>query len=179
MTGQELIRSRRTVRRYNDRPIEKEIFDAVFDNVRFAPSWKNTQTARYTVLQGEKKAEFIEKALTVWPRNASIAEQAAAVIVVSTVHGLAGFNDDGSYTTAKEDRWEVFDAGIATQQLCLALHAEGVGSVIMGLFDEKAAHELAQLPENEIVSVVVCCGYPLDEAKCPPKKEKEEIVRYL
>ena len=52
MTGQELIRSRRTVRRYNDKPLERETLDAVFENVRFAPSWKNSQTARYTVLQG-------------------------------------------------------------------------------------------------------------------------------
>ena len=179
MTGQELIRGRRTVRRYSDRPLERETLDAVFENVRFAPSWKNSQTARYTVLQGEKKAEFIEKALTVWPRNAEIAAAAQAVIVVSTVHGIAGFNEDGSFSTAKEDRWEVFDAGIATQQLCLALYAEGVGSVIMGLFDEKNAAEAISLPESEIVSVVVCAGYDADCAKCPPKKEKKEIVRYL
>ena len=179
MTAQELIRGRRTVRRYNDRPIERETFDTVFENVRFAPSWKNTQTARYTVLQGEKKAQFIEKVFAAAARNASIAEQAAAIIVVSTVHGLAGFNEDGSFCTPKEDRWQVFDAGIATQQLCLALHAEGVGSVIMGFFDEKAAFEAAEIPEGEIVSCVVCCGYPLDEAKCPPKKEKEELVRWL
>ncbi len=54
---------------------------------------------------------------------------------------MSGYEHDGTFSTPQNDRWEVFDAGIATQTFCLAAHAKGVGSVILGIFDEEKIHQ--------------------------------------
>ena len=87
---------------------------------------------------------------------------APGMMVVTTVHGISGFNDDGTHTTVKGDHWESFDAGLAVQTLCLALHEAGLGSVIMGLFDQDAIAELADIPAGEIVSCILAVGYPAE-----------------
>ena len=95
------------------------------------------------------------------------------------IHGRSGFERDGSYTTSKEDRWEMFDAGIATQTFCLAAHEKGVGSVIMGIFDEDKVAELISLEEGRKVAALIAVGYPDEEPALPKRKEVEELVRFL
>ena len=94
------------------------------------------------------------------------------------VHGRSGYERDGSFTTSKEDRWEVFDAGIATQTFCLAAHEKGIGSVIMGIFDENKVGELIDIEEGRKVAALVAVGYPAETPEAPKRKPVEELVRF-
>lgn len=103
-----------------------------------------------------------------------------ALVVVSVVAGISGYEKDGSFSTSQEDRWEMFDAGIANQTFCLAAHSKGIGSVILGVFDEHKIRQYVSLPENEKVTNLIALGYPLEPAKSgPPRKEVSELLQII
>ncbi len=72
----------------------------------------------------------------------------------------------------------MYDTALATQNLVLAAHALGVGTVIMGGFDAKRAAEVLEVPEGFCVVVMIPLGYPAQEARVSPRKELSEIVFY-
>ena len=81
--------------------------------------------------------------------------------------------------TSKGDTWTMYDAGISAQTLCLAATDCGLGTVIMGVFDEVAMAELIHLPENQTVTGMIAIGYPAGDSKMPPRKPASELVTYL
>ena len=87
---------------------------------------------------------------------------------------------DGSYTTPKEDRWEMFDAGIAAQTFCLAAHEKGLGTVIMGIFDENKVGQVVEIPEGQTLAAIIPIGFPADgEVACPPRKAAEDLISFV
>lgn len=130
------IETRRSIRKFKAEQVPHEVMQEIVSAASFAPSWKNTQVTRYVVVESaDIKAKLAEEATLGFEHNNGIIKGCAALVVVNMVHGRSGFERDGSYTTSKEDRWEVFDAGLATQTFCLAAHEKGVGTVILGIFD--------------------------------------------
>ena len=95
------------------------------------------------------------------------------------LEGISGYEKDGSYSTPKGDRWEMFDAGIAAQTFCLSAHLNGVATVIMGIFDEAKIKEVCKLPEHETVVAMIGAGYPDEAAKAAPlRKEVSELLLF-
>ena len=130
MEALKCIETRRSVRKFKDEALDHEVLEAVVKEASFAPSWKNSQVVRYVVVENQEiKSKIANDAVLGFTYNTGTIEKAAALVVVTMIHGRSGFEKDGSYTTSKEDRWEMFDAGIATQTFCLAAHEKGIGSV--------------------------------------------------
>lgn len=163
MDAKTCITTRRSVRRFQDKPVSREVISDVVRIAQMAPTWKNSQTVRYIWIDNkELKDKIARDAVMGFAKNTDNLLSAPGMMVVTTVHGISGFNDDGTHTTVKGDHWESFDAGLAVQTFCLALHEAGLGSVIMGLFDQDAIAELADIPEGEIVSCILAVGYPAE-----------------
>lgn len=180
MEALQCIETRRSIRRFKQSPVSREVMEAIVKAASFAPSWKNTQVTRYVVVEDPAiKAKIANEAVLGFSFNSGTIENAAALVVVTMVHGRSGFEKDGSFSTSKEDRWEVFDAGIATQTFCLAAHDKGVGSVIMGIFDEEKVAELIGLEEGRKVAALISVGYPDEEPAVPKRKEVEELLRFV
>jgi nitroreductase len=72
----------------------------------------------------------------------------------------------------------MFDTGLAMQNVCLAAHAAGLGTVIVGFFDHKKAEEILNLPENIEVVAMTPLGYPAAEGSARKRKELSEFVFY-
>ena len=163
MDAKTCIETRRSVRRFQDQPVSRDLISQVVRLAQMAPTWKNSQTVRYIWIDDADLKEKIAKdAVMGFAKNTDNILNAPGLMVVTTVHGIAGYNEDGTQTTVKGDHWESFDAGIGVQTLCLALHEAGLGSVIMGLFDPDGVAELAGVPEGEIISCILAVGYPAD-----------------
>lgn len=113
------------------------------------------------------------------PENVHIVKNAPLVLVISNVKKRSGYERDGHVASAKGDSWEMFDAGAACQTLCLAAAEFGLGTVIMGTFDEDGISSYIGLPEDEKIIALVACGYPLEVPKPPRRKEVSEILRYF
>ena len=72
----------------------------------------------------------------------------------------------------------MFDLGLATQNLCLAAHACGLGTVILGLFDHNQAKTILKVPEGcELVSLIPM-GYPAKRPSAPKRRQIEEFAHF-
>lgn len=157
------LKTRRSVRRFEDRPVSRELLTEVVRLAQFAPSWKNSQTVRYYIVDDPAlKDQIAEDATMGFRKNCDNLKSAAAAVIIATVTGVCGYEADGAPSTELGSHWQSFDAGIATQTFCLAAHELGLGSVIMGLFDGKKVAELAALPEGLQVSCLLAVGYPAE-----------------
>lgn len=179
MEALECIKGRRSVREFTSEPVSKETIEAVIDTARFAPSWKNTQISRYVVLTGDSKKALADAAFDAWVGNANITNNAPMVIVQTYVKNRSGFERDGSFSTSKGDRWQNYDCGIAAETFCLAAYEKGLGTVIMGIFDEDKAAKVINLPEEQGVAAIIAIGYPVSKSEAPKRKEVSDLVTYL
>ncbi len=177
MNSTECIKTRRSIRSFNKNPVEKEVLANVVAVATYAPSWKNSQTTRYiAVLDGELKSRLAEECMLGFEYNKNTANNAPAMVIVTTVNSRSGYERDGSFTTSKGTHWQSFDAGIATQTFCLAAHEAGLGTVIMGIFDEDKVAETVGVPEGQSVSALIAVGYTDTAPEAPKRKSIEELL---
>ncbi|HEX3011569.1 MAG TPA: nitroreductase family protein [Syntrophomonadaceae bacterium] len=169
----ECIKSRRSIRHFLDKEIPDNLVEQLLEAVRWAPSWANTQCWEVIVV---KEQAMKEKIAEVMGQNYSTKAVIAApvVMIMCAAKGKSGFNQ-GVPTTNKGD-WFMFDLGIASQNLCLAAHALGLGTVHVGHFDHARMDQLLELPENIETVEIIPAGYPAREGTAPPRKELSEFV---
>lgn len=176
------IKERRSVRKFKEEKIPREVITEIVETARFAPSWKNTQIVRYIVIDDKEKiAELASDKCTYgFTYNIKTLAGAAAIAVLTYVEGVSGYEKDGSFSTQKGDRWQMFDAGIAAQTFCLAACEKGIGTVIQGYFDEEEIKNVLGIPENQKIGAVIPMGYPLEgEIKAPPRKDASELLTFI
>ena len=179
MNAIDCIKTRRSIRKFQDKAVDPALIEQIVEAASYAPTWKNTQTARYyAITDPELKSKIANECLMGYEHNASIINGAPVLIVMGTIHGRAGYEKDGSFTTSKEDRWEVFDAGVCCQTFCLAAHDAGLGTVIMGVYDEKDVADAVGLPEGQIASCLIALGYPDQDPSAPKRKEVSELLTF-
>lgn len=175
------IKERRSIRKFKDDKIEDNIINEIIDAASYAPSWKNSQIARYIVIENREVIDKIaDECVLGFEYNTKTLKKSPVLVIVNVEIGKSGFEKDGSYSTPKEDRWENFDAGIATQTFCLAAHDKGIGTVIMGIFDEYKVAEIVDIPENQKIVAFIAMGYPQGDIPVAPKRKPvDELVTYI
>lgn len=175
----ECIKTRRSVRRFIDELVSRELFEEIIDLARMAPTWKNTQTLRYMLIQDKDLINKIcEDCLLGFEHNSKTVGKCNNLVLLLQVNGRCGYERDGSFTTSKGAGWEMFDAGIAAQTFCLAAHEKGIGSVILGIFDDAKIAKVAEVPEGQTVAAVIPIGVPAFVPDPTPRKEVSELVSY-
>ena len=181
------INSRRSIRRYTAAPVDDKTVNKVLEAGRWAPSWANTQCWRFVVVRDpDTKAQIsqslmkiqLEDRLVDNPATKTISDIPVLVVVCAET-GISGCKPgatpDGNYVTDKGD-WFMFDTALAVQNMVLAAHGLGLGTVIIGAFDAKMVEEILGVPEGYRVVVLFPLGVPAREGKAPPRKELTEIV---
>ncbi|MBQ8201946.1 MAG: nitroreductase family protein [Clostridia bacterium] len=176
----DLLTTRRSIRRFTDECIPAETITALVSTAAYAPSWKNTQTTRYIAVTDKALISRIADECTLgFEHNRGIIAGAPVLMVLTTMEGRSGYERDGSFTTAKGTHWQSFDAGIAAQTFCLAAHARGLGTVMLGIFDEAKVAELLCVPQGQSVSVLIPLGHPAEAPNAPKRKSAEELLTVL
>ena len=178
MLAAECITGRRSIRKFTEQPVSHELIEQIVSTASFAPSWKNTQIVRYIAVEGEKKAA-LAKCTSIYPGNGSIMNQAPMVIAVTAITGRCGYERDGSFSTPKGTGWQMYDAGVASEAFCLAAYEQGLGTVIMGLFDEEEASKVLQLPEGRELVALIPIGYPAEAPNAPKRKTVQELSTFM
>ncbi|WP_294348600.1 nitroreductase family protein [uncultured Clostridium sp.] len=175
-----MIKDRRSVRKFKDEKVDREVIREIVDIAKWAPSWVNYQIARYTIVDDESIIkELANEGVNGFVYNIDTLKNAKGVAVLSYVKGKSGTYDK-KYITTKGESWEVFDAGIACQTFCLAAHAKGVGTCIMGVIDEKSIAKIVNLPEEETVAALIVYGYEEGKHAEPTKRKSvDEIMRFV
>ena len=178
MTAKDCIKGRRSIRKFKEQPIDRELLSEIIETASYAPSWKHTQITRYIAVTGELKDKLAAECTSAYPKNGEIITQAPMLIVVTYIKGRSGFERDGSFSTVRGASWQMFDAGVAAQTFCLAAYEKGLGSVIMGIFDEAKAASLLNIPEERELVALIPVGYPDETPVAPRRKPVEELLSF-
>jgi len=176
------INARRSIRRFKSTPVEDEKVELVLEAARRAPSWANTQCWRFVVVRdAEMRNRLADTAFGVGgghPNMATEAMRVAPVAIVACAElGKAGCSHEEPRepVTDKGD-WFMFDTALAMQNMVLAAHALGLGTVYVGAFDSVEVERILGVPEGYKVVSMTPLGYPDEEPKPRPRKELGEIV---
>lgn len=186
MEALECITTRRSVRKFTGKPVSRDVIKSVVAAAQLAPSWKNTQTTRFSAITDraniEKIADLLKSEsnhLGDW--NAKIVSGAQALVLVSVITGQSGHESDGSPSTANGEGYTFFDCGCAAENLCLAAHAKGLATVILGHFDFISLAQITHLPEKQRPVVLIAMGYGENAAaQTPPaRKPLEQVLSFV
>lgn len=172
----EAIRTRRSIRRYKATPVDDKAIELVLEAARWAPSWKNTQCSRFIVVRDNNIKSRLANITTFNNPSTDAIRNAPVVIVACAELGKSGYSD-GQQASDKGD-WYMFDVALAMQNLVLAAHSLGLGTVYNGLFDAKKAATILNVPAGFCVVSLTPLGYPDQEPAPRPRKELSQIVFY-
>lgn len=171
----EAIYGRRSVRRYKPDPVPEEALMKVLDAGRWAPSWANSQCWEFIVVKDGETRRRLSETLTLRNPARDATANAPVVLAVCARLGLAGLKA-GKPVTEKGAWWYMFDTALAVENLCLAAHALGLGTVIVGAFNHEEAKRVLEVPEGVEMVALIPLGYPAEPPKAPKRKEISEIT---
>lgn len=176
MEFKDLIMERRSIRSYDaEKKVTKEQLEEIIRQAQMAPTWKNSQNGRYYCVTGDRLEEIREKGLPSFNQKNSAN---AALVVTTYVKGLAGYGKDEP-TDDIEDVWGGYDLGIQNAYFVLAARDAGLDTLIMGIRHADALREMLDIPENEVVVSVIAVGYRAAEPKLGPRKDLNEIAKFI
>lgn len=177
----EALSKRRSVRQYQELPVEDEKLRAVIEAVRSSPTWANQQCCRVVVVKNADtrreiselsylESFFAPKGYKVNPAQKALA-QAPVVLVLCADPLQSGAVRGQDYYLA--------DCGIAAQSMMLAARAQGLGTVFVGIFQEEPLRDLLGIPESVRIVGLLPMGYPTEEKKEGPKRKPLDEICFV
>jgi nitroreductase len=172
----DIIKSRRSIRRFQDKPIAAETLDALFDTARYSPSWGNLQCWEIIVVRNPEVKTKLACLLSAKNPATKCSETAPVLLAICGDPQKSGFYKGVQVT--RYQHWFLYDLGIMSQTLCLKAWEQGLGSVVIGSFDHKAAEEVLQVPPGKELVALIALGYPDHQPPAPKRREVADFVHY-
>jgi nitroreductase len=170
----EIIRGRRSIRRFQTKEVPQEAIDQILEAIRWAPSWTNCQCWEVILVRDPDIKKALQETLPKGNPAAKAMIEAPVLLVICGKLKSSGYYK-GEESTKFGD-WYMYDLGLATQNACLMAHALGLGTVIVGLLDHDRAAHILGVPEGYEVVTILPLGYPAQEAKAPKRREISEFT---
>lgn len=171
-----LIKSRQSERKYLDKPVEREKIGRITEAGRLSPSACNGQPWRFIVVDEpalrQKVAAATESEML---RMNTFVHQAPVLIVI--VREKSNFTSRAGDLIKKRD-YSLIDIGIAAASIVYQAMAEGLGTCLVGWFDEKKIRELLGIPKSKKVELVITVGYTDNRQREKSRKPPEEITTF-
>ncbi len=156
----DVLQKRRSIRKYQTKPVEEEKINKILEAARLGPSANNQQPCSFIVVT---KTEARERLASAYKANWFL--QAPALVV-----GCVNPREAWRRGTFGEEYWKV-DLAIAMQNLILVATELGLGTCWVANFDENAVKKVLNVPKDVRVVATTPLGYP-DEEKGPVKERK-------
>jgi nitroreductase len=164
----EVIRKRKSVRKYKTDPIPDDVLNRILDAGRIAPSAKNIQPWHFVVIREPEMKKKVAEAC----RNQFFIADAGAIICGCALEKIA-WGRMGNYMAA----WP-HDLSIALDHMILAATNEGLGTCWIGAFDEAMVKDVLGIPDGVRVVALTPVGYPAEEAKDRGRLTLEDIISF-
>lgn len=158
MEFSELIKIRQSVRKYQDKPVEKEKLQKLIEAVRLAPSACNSQPWKLILVDEPELKEKVARATFGKAVSFNKFVPEAPVIVVLTIEKPKLITQIGG--RIKQREFPLIDIGIAAEHFCLQAVELGLGTCMLGWFDEQTIKKLLQIPRRTRIGLVITLGYP-------------------
>lgn len=174
----EAIQHRRSIRKFQGKPIENEKLNEILEAARLAPSGNNRQPWFFVVI----KDEMLKNEVAIATNNQMWI--ASAPVVIVAVADLCARSQDyaGLYVDEEANSFDVKrivrDTTIAVTHLLLEVDNQELGACWCGAFTQAGIRPVLNIPDDKFVLAVIPVGYPAEEPKAKPRKPLEEIIRY-
>jgi Nitroreductase len=172
----ELITGRQSDRKYRDVPVEGEKIERILEAGRISPSACNAQPWRFIVVDNAQLKTKIAKAASAKIIGMNVFINQAPLLIV-VVREKPNFSSKVGATIKNKD-YSRIDIGIAAENICLQAKAEGLGSCMVGWFDEPLLKKLLSIPRSKRVELIITIGYSQSEQREKRRKPKSEVVSY-
>ena len=170
-----LVMSRQSDRAYDkEHSVEPEKLERILEAARLAPSACNAQPWKFVVVTDRELSRKVGKAAAGLGMNKFAKDAPVHILIVeesANITSLLGGK-------VKDKHIPLIDVGIAASHIVLAAESEGLGSCILGWFDEKEIKQLTGIPASKRLLLDIIVGYPLKEKRKKIRKVKEKVISY-
>jgi nitroreductase len=165
----EIIKQRRSIRRYQSKEIPEEVLSKVLEAFQWAPSFGNAQCWELIIIKDPAIKEALQATLAKGnPAKKSITKAPLLIAICAKLKN-SGY-DKGEALTQIGD-WAMYDLGMANQNLCLMAHNLGLGTVVVAWFDHDRVNEILEVPSGYKALTIIPLGYPVADAKAPDRRK--------
>ncbi len=154
-----VIQKRRSIRKYKDKEIPRELLTEILEAARQAPSGANRQPWQLVVVTDAEK----RKALVPICKDQRFVGECSAFI--------AGIDDPAQ-------KWARVDVAIAMEHIALAAVDKGLGTCWIGAFDPEKLRIALEVPAGLVVTVGMTLGYPDEAPEARTRKNLNELVHW-
>ena len=172
----QLAQKRQSDRAYSDKPVEKEKIMRCLEAARLAPSACNSQPWTFIVVDAPEIKNLVAEATSnrLLPLNHFTKQAPIHVVIVqerpkliSTIGGAI-----------KDKEYPLMDVGIAAAHFCLQAANEGLGTCLLGWFDEKKVNSILDIPGNKRPLLIITVGYSTQPNRSKKRKPLSKIIRF-
>lgn len=156
---EEAIRTRRSIRSWSSRPLERDTIEGLLDSVRLAPSGMNGQQWELIVVT---ERDRLERLVPICNNQRHVGQAGAFVFIV----------------TDPSAKWVHVDPAIAMDHLTLRAREMGLGTCWIGAFDEARMRDFLGIPDEKIAVIGMTLGYPGDDPAPRGRRSLEELVHW-
>lgn len=170
MTFETLIKQRQSVRRYQDKPVEREKIEKITDAVHLSPSACNSQPWKLIIVDEPKLKEMVARATfndVISFNRFALEAPVIAVLVIEKAKLIAQIGG-----SIKNQEYPQYDIGIAAAHFCLQAAELGLGTCMIGWFNDRKIKKLLNVPDKLKIGLVITLGYPPDDYKQRKKIRK-------
>lgn len=173
----DLVKTRYSVRKYKPDPVPEDDLKTCLEAARLAPSASNSQPWEFIVIKKpEIRKKIAESTFSKLISFNKFALQAPVIVAVIMTKGHV-FAQAGAGLQGTP--YNLIDIGIATEHFCLQAAERGLGTCMLGWFNEKKVRKLLEIPKSKKIALLITVGYPADSPKPKKRKEMNAIVHEL
>jgi len=146
----DLIKSRKSIRKFAEKPVEREKIEQIMLAAQLAPSWRNSQCWKFIIVDDPDKKQALIRCTGAF-NQAWLGKEYAIIVACADPEKSGNGNNQPYY---------LVDVAIAMEHLILTATALGLGTCWVGSFDEEKIKSLLGIPENCRVVALTPLGYP-------------------
>jgi len=171
----DLVIARQSDRAYDkDKEVETEKLEYILEAGHMAPSACNAQPWKFIVINDKELSVQVGKATAGLGMNKFAKDAPVHILVVEESANITSKLGG----KVKDKHFPLIDIGIATAHIILAAESQGLGSCVLGWFDEKKIKELTGIPSGKRLLLDIAIGYPVKEKRKKMRKPGEKVISY-
>ena len=171
----DLVKARQSVREYLSKEVEREKIERCLEAARLAPSANNSQPWSFIVVEDPRLKDAVARNTFDKLISFNSFSLQAPVLILIISERPSFFSRIGS--AIKDKQFSLIDIGITAEHFCLQATEEGLGTCMLGWFNEKGVKALLNISPSQRVELIITMGYPESNQIRPKKRKSIDQIR--